>query len=265
MNAIDPPQGPAADLPASVEGLRWAMAAGRRQFRGLRLTDVDGVDLDLSGCDLRGGCFKEARFGRASFHRADVEGCGFQQALLWGADLSGLRARQIQPQDFQQADLILAMDWNNLALLQAQCPPDTAHKVRRMAEFFQHHPDTVVPDPYEEGPAGFEKVIDLIEDGCQGLLQHLLTPAALSRCLPAWRRLDDRPALQRDFEFSSFIDAMAFVQRVAVQAEAHQHHPEIWNVYHRVRMTLTTHDANGLTLKDLALAHAIDQAGSPAR
>jgi protein-tyrosine phosphatase len=182
-----------------------------------------------------------------------------------GYDLSDLRARQIQSQDFQQADLILAMDWNNLALLQAQCPPDTAHKVRRMAEFFQHHPDTVVPDPYEDGPAGFEKVIDLIEDGCQGLLQHLLAPAALSRCLPHWRRLDERSALEREFEFSSFVDAMAFVQRVAVHAEAHQHHPEIWNVYHRVRMTLTTHDANGLTLKDLALANAIDQAWSPVR
>jgi 4a-hydroxytetrahydrobiopterin dehydratase len=133
-----------------------------------------------------------------------------------------------------------------------------ARKVRRMAEFFQSHADTVVPDPYEGGAAGFEQVLDLLEDGCQGLLSHLLTPDALSRCVPQWQKLADQPALQREFEFASFMEAMAFVQLVAIHAEAHQHHPEIWNVYHRVRLTLTTHDANGLTVKDLALARAID-------
>ena len=101
-------------------------------------------------------------------------------------------------------------------------------------------------------------MLDLVEDGCQGLLAHLLTPDALSRCVPQWQKLDDQPALQREFEFASFMEAMAFLQLVAIHAEAHQHHPEIWNVYHRVRLTLTTHDAHGLTLKDLALAQAID-------
>ena len=179
-------------------------------------------------------------------------------AGLRGYSMASQQARQITPQDFEQADLILAMDWDNLALLQAQCPPEMARKVRRMAEFFQSHPDTVVPDPYEGGAAGFERVLDLVEDGCQGLLAHLLTPDALSRCVPQWQKLADQPALQREFEFASFMEAMAFVQLVAIHAEAHQHHPEIWNVYHRVRLTLTTHDANGLTLKDLALAQAID-------
>jgi len=57
---------------------------------------------DLSGCDLGGGCFREARFGHARFTEADATGCGFQQAFLWGADLSGLRARG---SFWQEADL----------------------------------------------------------------------------------------------------------------------------------------------------------------
>jgi len=198
--------------------------------------------------------------GTHAYHAgAPPDGRSQRHASLRGYTMSSLQARQISLSDFEQADLILAMDWDNLALLQAQCPPAMMRKVRRMAEFFQTHQDTVVPDPYEGGAAGFEKVLDLVEDACQGLLQHLLTPDALARNLPEWRVLSEPSALEREFEFSNFLDAMAFVQRVAVQAHAQQHHPEIWNVYHRVRMTLTTHDANGLTLKDLTLAHAIHE------
>jgi BTB/POZ domain-containing protein KCTD9 len=81
-----------ADTPRSLEALRAALATGRRHFPGLRLGDLDGVDLDLSGCDLSGGCFKEARFGHACLHAARAERCCFQQSLLWGADLSELQA-----------------------------------------------------------------------------------------------------------------------------------------------------------------------------
>ncbi|MCP9910738.1 pentapeptide repeat-containing protein, partial [Cyanobium sp. BA20m-p-22] len=80
--------------PQSLEELNSALAAGQRQFPGLRLRDLDGVDLDLSNCDLRASCFKEARFGRARFHRSQLEGCRFQQALLWGADLSEAQAQR---------------------------------------------------------------------------------------------------------------------------------------------------------------------------
>jgi uncharacterized protein YjbI with pentapeptide repeats len=79
--------------PRSLVELQAALAAGQRRFVGLNLGDLDGGDLDLSGCDLREGCFQEARFGHARLTNAVVEGCGFQQSLLWGADLSGLRAR----------------------------------------------------------------------------------------------------------------------------------------------------------------------------
>jgi len=159
--------------------------------------------------------------GTHAYHAgAPPDGRSQRHASLRGYTMSSLQARQISLSDFEQADLILAMDWDNLALLQAQCPPAMMRKVRRMAEFFQTHQDTVVPDPYEGGAAGFEKVLDLVEDACQGLLQHLLTPDALARNLPEWRVLSEPSALEREFEFSNFLDAMAFVQRVAVQAHA---------------------------------------------
>ncbi len=174
-----------------------------------------------------------------------------------GYDLSDLRARQVTDHDFAQADLILAMDWDNLALLQAQCPPALQHKVRRFAEFFQTSNQTVVPDPYYGGEAGFDQVLDLVEDGCTGLLRHLASPAVLARCVPEWSHHQAASCIGREWEMGSFEAAMRFIQQVGVLAELHDHHPEIWNVYRRVRLTLTTHDAGGLTYKDVALASAV--------
>ena len=73
----------------------------------------------------------------------------------------------------------------------------------------------------------------------------------------AW---NETPAhLEREFQFADFREAMAFLNRVAEVAEAHGHHPEIFNVYGTVRLTLTTHDAgNTVTDKDHQLASAID-------
>ncbi|MEA5392556.1 pentapeptide repeat-containing protein [Cyanobium gracile UHCC 0139] len=81
-----------ADLPVDLDALKRALAKGRRHFAGLRLGDLDGVALDLGDCDLHGGCFKEGRFGHARLAGANVEAACFQQALLWGADLSDLKA-----------------------------------------------------------------------------------------------------------------------------------------------------------------------------
>ena len=75
--------------------------------------------------------------------------------------------------DFGQHDLILAMDWDNLALAQDLCPPEHAHKLRRMTEFCQQFDSPVVPDPYYGGAAGFEEVLDLVEDACEGMLHHV--------------------------------------------------------------------------------------------
>jgi protein-tyrosine phosphatase len=94
-------------------------------------------------------------------------------AYLRGYDLSALRARQIQDADYAAFDLILAMDWDNLALLQADCPLAHQHKLRRLTEFSQAHDVTVVPDPYDEAAPAFETVLDLVEDACDGLLAHV--------------------------------------------------------------------------------------------
>ncbi|TNF61457.1 MAG: low molecular weight phosphotyrosine protein phosphatase [Burkholderiales bacterium] len=96
-----------------------------------------------------------------------------QHALRRGYDLSGQRARQLVAPDFEHFDLVLAMDWDNLALAEQLCPPRHRRKLRRFAEFFQRSDHTVVPDPYAGGPAGFELVLDLVEDGSEGLLRHV--------------------------------------------------------------------------------------------
>ena len=90
-----------------------------------------------------------------------------------GYDLSDLRARQMLLADFAAHDLVLAMDWDNLALAQAASDPRHHPKIRRLTEFCTRHDSPVVPDPYYGGEKGFEQVLDLIEDACDGLLAHV--------------------------------------------------------------------------------------------
>jgi protein-tyrosine phosphatase len=90
-----------------------------------------------------------------------------------GYDLSALRARQIIDADFEAHDLVLVMDWDNLALAQAASDPRHHPKIRRLTEFCTRHDSPVVPDPYYGGEKGFEQVLDLIEDACEGLLAHV--------------------------------------------------------------------------------------------
>jgi protein-tyrosine phosphatase len=94
-------------------------------------------------------------------------------AVKRGYDLSALRARQISDSDFERHDLIRAMDWDNLALIQEECPAEHLGKVRRLTEFCLKHDSPVVPDPYYGGKDGFEHVLDLVEDACEGLLRYV--------------------------------------------------------------------------------------------
>jgi 4a-hydroxytetrahydrobiopterin dehydratase len=82
--------------------------------------------------------------------------------------------------------------------------------------------------------------------------------AALAKTLPHWTLLPGRDAIQREWKFAGFSEAWGFMTRVALLAEKHDHHPEWSNVYNRVEITLSTHDAGGLSSRDVALAHAID-------
>jgi protein-tyrosine phosphatase len=94
-------------------------------------------------------------------------------AIKRGYDLSTQRARQLTADDFETFDLVLVMDWENHVFAERLCPPPHAKKLRRFAEFFQQHDSPVVPDPYQGGAAGFEQVLDLVEDGSAGLLAHV--------------------------------------------------------------------------------------------
>ena len=73
-----------------------------------------------------------------------------------------------------------------------------------------------------------------------------------------WQVVKDRGAIQRSFKFKNFSEAWGFMARVALLAERQDHHPEWFNVYNRVDITLSTHDAGGLSARDVKLAKAID-------
>ncbi len=82
--------------------------------------------------------------------------------------------------------------------------------------------------------------------------------------LDGWTEADGRDAIRKSFKFPSFNDAFAFMTRVALAAEKADHHPEWFNVYNRVDVTLATHDAGGVTEKDITLARFMDKAAAGA-
>jgi 4a-hydroxytetrahydrobiopterin dehydratase len=88
-----------------------------------------------------------------------------------------------------------------------------------------------------------------------------LTPAdtaALLAAHPDWTLARDGKAITRTFRFRDFSESWGFMSRVALLAEAQDHHPEWFNVYNRVEVTLTTHDAGGLSARDAKMAAAMD-------
>ena len=87
------------------------------------------------------------------------------------AYITRTEARQITADDFREFDLILAMDWENLSALQQQCPKPHHHKLMLLMRFANEFEEATVPDPYYGGPEGFGKVLDYLEDACQGVLE----------------------------------------------------------------------------------------------
>lgn len=96
-----------------------------------------------------------------------------KHAAKRGYDLSGLRARRVVPADFERFDLILAADLGHLELLRAQSPPQHVNKVQMLMRHAGRPDVHSVPDPYYGGAAGFEQVLDYIEDACEGLLREI--------------------------------------------------------------------------------------------
>jgi protein-tyrosine phosphatase len=96
-----------------------------------------------------------------------------QAAARRGYDLSVLRARVVEPDDFEHYDLILAMDRENLRALERRAPAHARERLRLFLEFAPEAGVSEVPDPYYGGPNGFEDVLDLIEAASRGLVEHL--------------------------------------------------------------------------------------------
>ena len=121
--------------------------------------------------------FDIASAGTDSYHvgaGADVR--SLAAARLRGYDLNQHCARQIAPDDWQLYDWLIAMDSRNWRRMQAEWPKADPTRLVRLLAFCPEAPTLDVPDPYYGGPQGFDTVLDLLECGCQGLLNHIMNP-----------------------------------------------------------------------------------------
>ena len=97
-----------------------------------------------------------------------------RQAAQRGYDIAGLRARPVSPDDFERFDWLLAMDEDNLAWLNKRAPAGHTARIELLMPYSLRHPQQrVVPDPYYGAAAGFEQVLDLLEDACDGVVRRL--------------------------------------------------------------------------------------------
>ncbi|XP_010686068.1 uncharacterized protein LOC104900354 [Beta vulgaris subsp. vulgaris] len=122
--------------------------------------------------------------GTIDFHEGNpADSRMISTAKRRGVEITSI-SRPIRPSDFRDFDLILAMDESNKAnILKAldgwkrreTLPPDADKKVKLMCSYCKKHDETEVPDPYYGGQQGFEKVLDLLEDACESLLETILT------------------------------------------------------------------------------------------
>ena len=123
------------------------------------------------------GAVEVASCGTHAYHVGEAPDARAQAfATKRGYDLSRQRARRLGDGDFLASDHLLAMDLDNLALLEEKCPPEHAHKLGLLMRYARRHSAQVVPDPYYGGPNGFELVLDYIEDACEGFIETALVP-----------------------------------------------------------------------------------------
>ena len=112
--------------------------------------------------------------GTIDFHTGKAPDLRSQRvAQRRGYDMANLRARQVEEGDFYRFDYVLAMDNENLAILQRLAPLDSDTKAQLFLEYARHRTEREVPDPYYGGSDGFERVLDMVEDAAAGLLQHI--------------------------------------------------------------------------------------------
>lgn len=114
--------------------------------------------------------------GTHDYHIGEAPDARTQKsALKRGYDLSALRGRQVSRSDFEAFDYVLAMDRANLAILESLRPAGASGHLGLFMEFAARHAAREVPDPYFGGAAGFERVLDMVEDAAEGLLKHIQT------------------------------------------------------------------------------------------
>jgi protein-tyrosine phosphatase len=112
--------------------------------------------------------------GTHDYHVGDPPDARAQRAAgRRGYDLSALRGRQVDRDDFSEFDYVLAMDVVNLRSLERVCPPQHTYKIRLFMDFSAGAVMREVPDPYYGGEQGFELVLDMVEEASRGLLEHL--------------------------------------------------------------------------------------------
>jgi protein-tyrosine phosphatase len=112
--------------------------------------------------------------GTAGFHVGEPPDPRTQEAAARrGYNLTALRARVLEPADFERFDLILGMDEENLRVLRRRAPARSHQRLRLLLEFAPESGSRDVPDPYYGGPNGFEEVLDLVETATRGLLAYL--------------------------------------------------------------------------------------------
>ncbi|HYW03105.1 MAG TPA: low molecular weight protein-tyrosine-phosphatase [Gammaproteobacteria bacterium] len=112
--------------------------------------------------------------GTAAYHVGEPPDPRMQEsAARRGLDLATFRARQVNRSDFSSFDYLLAMDSSNLEVLREMCPEGWRGHLGLLMEFAPEAGFASVPDPYYGGSAGFERVLDLLEEASEGLITHL--------------------------------------------------------------------------------------------
>ena len=120
--------------------------------------------------------------GTHAYHIGSPPDPRAQQAIRRrGAEISGLRGRQMEDEDFERFDYILVMDRDNYERVVARAPARHHGKVRRLLSFSRKFPNLDVVDPYYGGPQGFEENLDMIEDAVRGLIREITSDATRER------------------------------------------------------------------------------------
>ena len=139
-----------------------------------RSPTAEGVFRHLAGKEGLGDRIYIDSAGTHAYHIGDAPDMRTQRAAMQrGYNLSDLRGRKVEVADFSRFDYVLAMDAENLAILQRLRPHDAQSHVGLFLEFAERHLEREVPDPYYGGTDGFERVLDMVEDAAAGLLKHI--------------------------------------------------------------------------------------------